>query len=129
MKPSWSTTARTTGVCTQTCRTSVGCTTPEPSREITHLKIYTGVLQGNPLVPYMFITILDYALRTGIADRRRCTRHPDCHLSDMDNADDICSLTQYKKQNVYFIKWKVFPNLLDYFSIQAKQILVYQSVC
>ena len=31
----------------------------------------------------------------------------------------LCSLTRYK--NFYFIKWKVLPNLLDYFSTQAKQ--------
>ena len=33
----------------------------------------------------------------------------------------LCLLTQCKKQNFYFIKWKVLPNLLDYFSTQIKQ--------
>ena len=33
----------------------------------------------------------------------------------------LCSLTRYKKQNVYFIESKVLPNLLDYFSTQVKQ--------
>ena len=44
----------------------------------------------------MFIIVLDYALRTVTDDREglsitrhRSTRHPACHLSDLDYADDI----------------------------------------
>ena len=58
--------------------------------------INTGVFQGDPLAPYLFIIVLDYALRTAIDDRegltltiRRSSRHPASHLSDLDYADDI----------------------------------------
>ena len=47
----------------------------------------------------MFIIVLNYTLRTVIDDReclilnrRRSIRHPACHLSDLDYADDISSL-------------------------------------
>ena len=67
-----------------------------PKGETTNFNINTGVLQGDPLVPYLLITVLDYALRTAIDDRegltltrRRNSRHPASHLSDLDYADDI----------------------------------------
>ena len=67
-----------------------------PEGETTHFNINTGVLQGYPLAPYLFIMVWDYALRTAIDDRegltltrRRSTRHPALHLSDQDYADDI----------------------------------------
>ena len=48
------------------------------------------------LSPHTCSTVLDYALRTAIDDREgltitRCRniRHPACHLSDLDYADDI----------------------------------------
>ena len=67
-----------------------------PEMEITNLKINTGVLQGYPFAPFLFIMVLDYALRTVIDDREgltfntsRSSIHPACHLSDLDYADDI----------------------------------------
>ena len=67
-----------------------------PEGETTHFNINTGVLQRDPLAPYLFIIVLEYALRTAINDRerltltrRRSTRHPASHLSDLDYADDI----------------------------------------
>ena len=67
-----------------------------PEGETTNFNINTGVLQGDPLAPYLFIIVLDYALRTAIDDRealtltrRRSTRHPASHLSDLDYANDI----------------------------------------
>ena len=48
------------------------------------------------LLPHTYSFILDYALRTAIGDRqgltltrRRSSRHPASHLSDLDYADDI----------------------------------------
>ena len=67
-----------------------------PEGETTNFNINTGILQGDPLAPYLFIIVLDYALRTAIDDRegltltsRRSSRHPASHLSDLDYADDI----------------------------------------
>ena len=64
-----------------------------PEGETTNFNINTGVLQGDPLSPYLFIIVLDYALRTATDDREGLTltrrRHPDSHLSDLDYADDI----------------------------------------
>ena len=37
-----------------------------PEGETTNFNIKTGVLQGDPLAPYIFIIVLDYALRTAI---------------------------------------------------------------
>ena len=67
-----------------------------PEGETTNFNINTGVLQGDPLAPYLFIIVLDYVLRTAIDDiggltltRRRNTRQPASRLSDLDYADDI----------------------------------------
>ncbi|CAH1244514.1 Hypp7329 [Branchiostoma lanceolatum] len=67
-----------------------------PEGETDFFKIDTGVLQGDPLAPFLFIIVLDYALRKAInADdgltlqRRRSSRHPAVVISDLDFADDI----------------------------------------
>ena len=64
--------------------------------------IKTGVLQGDPLAPFLFIVVLDYALRTSITSnvgltlkRRRSRRHPTESLSDLDYADDIALLEDH----------------------------------
>ena len=61
--------------------------------------IATGVLQGDPLAPFLFIICLDYALRTSITNldgltltRRRSRRFPAVRLADLDYADDIALL-------------------------------------
>ena len=68
-------------------------------RETNALKIDTGVLQGDPLAPFLFILVLDYALRTSITSNdsltlkpRKSSRYPAEKLADLDYADDIALL-------------------------------------
>ena len=77
--------------------TSAVVITPEDENE--QFAIDTGVLQGDPLAPFLFIICLDYALRSAITDsdgltlkRRRSSRHPAVVLPDLDYADDIALL-------------------------------------
>ena len=59
----------------------------------------TGVLQGDPSAPFLFIIVLDYALRSSIIisdgltlKPRRSSRYPAEKLADLDYADDIALL-------------------------------------
>ena len=68
-----------------------------PEGETDPFPIDTGVLQGDPLAPFLFIVCLDYALRKSISNidgltlkKRRSSRHPAEVLPDLDFADDIC---------------------------------------
>ena len=77
--------------------TSAVVVTPEGTTN--EFTIDTGVLQGDPLAPFLFIICLDYALRSSISNtdgltlkRRRSRRHPATVLSDLDYADDIALL-------------------------------------
>ena len=77
--------------------TSTVVITPEGETE--QFPIDTGVLQGDPLAPFLFIICLDYALRSAITDsdgltlkRRRSSRHPAVVLPDLNYADDIALL-------------------------------------
>ena len=74
--------------------TSALVITPEGNTDV--FKIDTGVLQGDPLAPFLFIVCLDYALRTSIGTsdgltlkRRRSRRAPPELLPDLAFADDI----------------------------------------
>jgi len=61
--------------------------------------ITAGVLQGDTLAPFLFIIVLDYALRKAIDGReeelglqtkqRRSRRCPATYITDLDFADDI----------------------------------------
>ena len=70
-----------------------------PEGETDQFMIATGVLQGHPLAPFLFIICLDYALRTAISDsdglilkRRRSRRYPAVTLAGLDYSDDIALL-------------------------------------
>ena len=77
--------------------TSAVLITPEGETE--QFPIDTGVLQGDPLAPFLFIICLDYALRSAITDSDgltlkhcRSSHHPAVVLPDLDYADDIALL-------------------------------------
>ena len=67
-------------------------------------QITTGVMQGNTLAPFLFVVVLDYALRAAISGKeeelgftlqpRRSRRHPAKVLTDLDYADDIAFLSE-----------------------------------
>ena len=70
--------------------------------------ITTGVLQGDTLAPFLFIIVLDYALRQAIVGReeslgftikpRRSSRHPAVMLTDLDYTDDIALISRQVEQ-------------------------------
>ena len=71
--------------------------TPEGKTE--QFAIDTGVLQGDPLAPFLFIICLEYALHSAITDSdgltlkcRRSSGHPAVVLADLDYADGIALL-------------------------------------
>jgi hypothetical protein len=64
--------------------------------------ILAGVLQGDTLAPFLFIIVLDYAMRKAAVNfehlgftitPRRSRRHGAVTLTDLDFADDICLLS------------------------------------
>ena len=77
--------------------TSATVITPEGLTDF--FTINTGVLQGDPLAPFLFIICLDFALRKAIEQSdgitlksRRSRRHPAECLADLGYADDIVLL-------------------------------------
>ena len=73
-----------------------------PDGETEPFKISAGVLQGDTLAPFIFITVLDYIMRYALTDihdetgillePRRSRRYPEIRLHDLDFADDIALL-------------------------------------
>ena len=66
-------------------------------------RLYRGVLQGDMLAPYLFITILDYAMRESIQpeygftlQRRAGSRRPAQKIFNLAFADDIVTLADSK---------------------------------
>ena len=64
-------------------------------------KTTSGVLQGDTLSPYLFILILDYALKKTLQDdvgfevrKRNGRRHPAIYFGVLAYADDICLLAE-----------------------------------
>ena len=80
--------------------------TPDGNSE--EFDILAGVMQGDTLAPFLFIIVLDYALRKAISGReqdlgftltpRRSRRHPTVVLTDLDYADDISLLSDSVEQ-------------------------------
>ena len=70
--------------------------------------IVAGVLQGDMLAPYLFITYLDYVLRTSInkirengfeLTKKRSRRYPAKTITNADYADDIAILANTISQS------------------------------
>ena len=64
-------------------------------------KTTSGVLQGDTLSPYLFIVLLDYALKKTLQDdvgfvicKRNSRRHPAIYIGILAYADDICLLAE-----------------------------------
>ena len=78
-----------------------------PDGDTDYFNIVAGVLQGDTLVPYLFIICLDYALRTSIdkikensfkLTKERSRRYPTQRITDADYADDIALLANAPAQ-------------------------------
>ena len=64
-------------------------------------KTTSGVLQGDTLSPYLFIVLLDYALKKTLQDdvgfvvrKRNGSQHPAIYIGVLAYADDICLLVE-----------------------------------
>lgn len=74
-----------------------------PDGETDMFEITAGVLQGDTLAPFLFIIVLDHALRKAVDGKeeelgftiqpRRSRRHPKQVITDLDFADDISLLS------------------------------------
>ena len=79
-----------------------------PDGETEMFDITAGVLQGDTLAPFLFVIVLDYAMRQAISGReeelgftihpRKSRRHPKTVLTDLDFADDIALLSDEIEQ-------------------------------
>ena len=76
--------------------------TPDGDTEM--FEILAGILQGDTLAPFLFVIVLDYALRNAIngmeeelgfhLERRRSKRVAPLTITDLDFADDIALICQ-----------------------------------
>ena len=79
-----------------------------PDGQTEEFRIHSGVLQGDALAPYIFVIMLDYALRQVIngreeelgfqLNRRQSRRKGPLLVTDLDFADDIALLSEQIKQ-------------------------------
>ena len=78
-----------------------------PDEDTEYFDIIAGVLQGDTLVPYLFIICLNYVLRTSIdkirengfeLTKKRSRRYPAKTITDADYADDIALLANTPNQ-------------------------------
>ena len=73
-----------------------------------YFRMFAGVMQGDTLAPYLFVIVLDYAMRKAITGRekefgltlqhRQSSRHPEQSICDLDFADDIVLLSNEIEQ-------------------------------
>ena len=75
-----------------------------PDGDTALFDILAGVLQGDTLAPYLFVIVLDYAMRRATegkelelgftVQKRRSSRFPAKAVTDMDFADDIALISE-----------------------------------
>ena len=73
-----------------------------PDGETSFFDILSGIFQGDTLAPFLFIIVLDYALKEAfkisnsesgiVIEPRRSRRHPEIRIRDLAYADDISLL-------------------------------------
>ena len=79
-----------------------------PDGDTDYFKIMAGVMQGDTLAPFLFVIVLDYALRSAIDGKeselgftlheRRGRRAPPVCICDLDFADDIVLISDQIEQ-------------------------------
>ena len=79
-----------------------------PDGDTDYFDILAGVMQGDTLAPYLFVIVLDYAMRQAIDGKeeelgltlypRRSSRNPAVAITDLDFADDIVLLSNNIEQ-------------------------------
>ena len=78
-----------------------------PDGDTDYFDIVAGVLQGDTLVPYLFIICLDYVLRTSSDNirensfeltKKRSSRYPAKTITDADYVDDIVLMANTPNQ-------------------------------
>ena len=79
-----------------------------PDGDTDYFNIQAGVMQGDTLAPFLFVIVLDYAMRKAIDGKedelgltlheRRSSRNPAISLCDLDFADDIVLLSNEIEQ-------------------------------
>ena len=79
-----------------------------PDGDTEYFNILAGVMQGDTLAPFLFVIVLDYALRMAIdgkedelgltLHKRRSSRIPAVSICDLDFADDIALLSNEIEQ-------------------------------
>ena len=79
-----------------------------PDGDTEYFDILAGVMQGDTLAPFLFVIVLDFALRNAINGRelvlgltlieRRGRRYPTVSICDLDFADDIVLISNEIEQ-------------------------------
>ena len=92
----------------ETMYTNTKAKVVSPDGETELFDITAGVLQGDTLAPFLFVIVLDYAMRKATAGKeeelgftitpRKSRRHPKEVLADLDFADDIGLLSNEMRQ-------------------------------
>ena len=85
-----------------------------PDGDTDYFDILTGVMQGDTLAPYLFVIVLDYAMRKATEGReeelgltikkRQSRRVPPISITDLDFADDIALLCNEIEQARHLLR-------------------------